>query len=103
MIRCHEHDKVIAFRRSNLLFLFNFNPVQSFPDYRIGVHCTASEEARVFYTLLLDSDDPEYGGHGRVDPGVKYRVQRVPCDGMFHSIMVYLPSRSAIVLVINGQ
>lgn len=34
----HESNKVIAFERANLLFIFNFHPSKSFTDYRVGVH-----------------------------------------------------------------
>ena len=32
----HESDKMIVFERAGLIFIFNFNPTQSFADYRIG-------------------------------------------------------------------
>lgn len=32
----HEGDKVIAFERGGVLFVFNFHPTQSFTDYRVG-------------------------------------------------------------------
>ena len=35
--RKHEDDKVIVFERAGLLFVFNFNPLKSFTDYKIGV------------------------------------------------------------------
>jgi 1,4-alpha-glucan branching enzyme len=33
----HEGDKVIAFERAGLVFVFNFHPTKSFTDYKIGV------------------------------------------------------------------
>lgn len=33
----HESNKVIAFERAGLLFIFNFHPYQSYTDYRVGV------------------------------------------------------------------
>lgn len=33
----HELNKVIAYERANLLFIFNFHPSQSYTDYRVGV------------------------------------------------------------------
>ncbi|KAK1899701.1 14-alpha-glucan-branching enzyme [Dissostichus eleginoides] len=33
----HEEDKVIVFERGRVLFIFNFNPSQSFQDYRVAV------------------------------------------------------------------
>ncbi|VDP95804.1 unnamed protein product [Trichobilharzia regenti] len=35
--RKNEGDKVIAFERAGVLFVFNFHPTQSFTDYKIGV------------------------------------------------------------------
>lgn len=32
----HEGDKVIAFERGGVLFVFNFHPTKSFTDYRVG-------------------------------------------------------------------
>lgn len=34
--RKHEGDKIIAFERAGLVFVFNFHPDRSFTDYRIG-------------------------------------------------------------------
>lgn len=32
----HEDNKVIAFERASLLFVFNFHPNKSYTDYRVG-------------------------------------------------------------------
>lgn len=32
----HEGDKIIAFERKGLLFVFNFHYERSFTDYRVG-------------------------------------------------------------------
>ncbi|KAI5297169.1 alpha-1,4-glucan branching enzyme, partial [Ascosphaera atra] len=32
--RKHEGDKVVVFERAGLLFIFNFHPTESFPDYK---------------------------------------------------------------------
>ncbi|KAG9236137.1 alpha-glucan branching enzyme [Amylocarpus encephaloides] len=57
----NESDKVIVFERAGLVFAFNFNPTQSFADYRIGV-----EQAGT-YRLVLNSDSKSYGGFERID------------------------------------
>lgn len=82
----HEHvsDQVLAFERAGLVFIFNFNPSKSFTDYRLPV-------PPGHYRLLLDSDAVEYGGFGRLEPWVEY-------GGGNHSILTYLPSRTALVL-----
>lgn len=33
----HESNKVIAFERARLLFIFNFHPSSSYSDYRVGI------------------------------------------------------------------
>ena len=33
----HEGDKVLVFEKGKSVYIFNFNPTQSFVDYRIGV------------------------------------------------------------------
>lgn len=37
MTEKHESNKVIAFERAGLLFIFNFHPYESYVDYRVGV------------------------------------------------------------------
>ncbi|KAH7827611.1 glycoside hydrolase [Monocercomonoides exilis] len=85
-------DKVISFERGGLFFVFNFHPVKSFTDYRLGVMNPGK------YTIVLDSDDKEFGGQGRQDPSVPHISEPISADGHFHSIMLYLPCRTAIVL-----
>ncbi len=85
-------NKVIIFKRADLIFIFNFNPHSSFTDYRFEAHPGK-------YRMILDCDAPEYGGHGRLQPkqthftivgGSKARKQ--------HTLSLYLPARSAFVL-----
>lgn len=62
----HETDKVIAFERAGLLFVFNFHPTNSFTDYRIGI-----DEAGT-YSVVLSTDDREFGGFDRIDKNTKH-------------------------------
>ncbi|HWG91277.1 MAG TPA: alpha-amylase family glycosyl hydrolase [Candidatus Thermoplasmatota archaeon] len=87
-----EGAKYIAYRRGPLVFVVNLHPTQSYPDLRIPV-----PEARD-YAVVLDTDRPEFEGHGRVAEGVRYPWQKVPMGGHGQSIQLYLPSRSAQVL-----
>ncbi len=52
----HEGDKVIVFERAGLVFIFNFNPSQSFADYRIGIEVAGT------YHIVLNTDTKEHGG-----------------------------------------
>ncbi|KAK2951959.1 putative 1,4-alpha-glucan-branching enzyme [Blattamonas nauphoetae] len=84
-------DKVISFERANLLFVFNFHPTKSFPDYRLGVKNPGK------YTPVLCSDDEQFGGHCRVAAHVDHISEPFAADSHYHSIMVYLPSRVCTV------
>ena len=33
----HQSDKVMVFDRAGVVFIFNFHPSTSYPDYRVGV------------------------------------------------------------------
>jgi 1,4-alpha-glucan branching enzyme len=95
----HEHndDKVIAFHRKGLLFVFNFHPTRSHADYRIQVPPGT-------YRMLLDSDAPEFGGHGRLNPDqVHHSLPMENDETAVHRLSLYLPSRTAIVLERKGQ
>jgi 1,4-alpha-glucan branching enzyme len=84
-----ENDKVLAFLRNDIVFVFNFHPVRSYEGYRIPAAPGA-------YRLLLDSDDETYGGFGRQDASL---IHQTETDRIHrHYLLLYLPSRSAILL-----
>lgn len=92
MTRKHNEDKVIVFERGGLLWVLNFHPTQSFVDYRVAVQHPGK------YRVALDSDAREFDGHGRVDPHSEYFTSPMAWDGREHSLTVYLPSRTGLVL-----
>lgn len=85
----HCDDKVLAFERAKLLFLFNFHPVKSYTDYAIPAFGRE-------YRLILDSDALGFGGHGRLQTNQTFFAQPAADGRMI--IKVYLPSRSALAL-----
>ncbi|OLY78052.1 1,4-alpha-glucan-branching enzyme [Smittium mucronatum] len=87
----NEGDKVVVFERGNLLWAFNFHPTNSYTDYRIG--CPKSG----IYKQVLNSDDPYFLGHGRVDPNSEYFTVNEEWNNRPNYIQIYLPSRTAIV------
>jgi len=88
----HSEDKVIAFLRSDLLFVFNFHPHHSHADYRLQVPSGR-------YRMILDSDAAAYGGHGRLQPGQEHITLPVIAGGLaVHFVGLYIPTRTAIVL-----
>ena len=78
--------------RGGLVFAFNFHPTESVTDWRIPV------PERADYRLVLNTDDTAFGGHGAVE-GVHYPWQDVAIEGQAQSIQLYVPARSAQVLV----
>ena len=89
----HEGDKVLAFDRAGAVFIFNFNGSQSFTDYRIAVPTPGQ------YKILLNSDEKQFGGHDRVSADSRYFSTPEPWGGHQQYIQVYIPSRTALILV----
>ena len=88
-----DDDQVLAFMRGQLVFVFNFNPTQSFVDY--GMLAPEGE-----YEGVMDSDSPRYGGYGNIDETVTHVTQH---DELYHDshlgwLKLYLPARSAQIL-----
>jgi 1,4-alpha-glucan branching enzyme len=88
----HEDNKLLVYRRGPLVFAFNFHPTQSYPDLRIPVPDPAN------YRQILDSDEAQFEGFGRVKPGMVYPRENVPWEGRQQSVRLYLPNRSVQVL-----
>ena len=83
-----QHDHVVSFIRGDLLFIMNLSPNQSWTDY--GVPAAAGS-----YRLVLDSDDEQFGGHGRIQHG--QQLFTAPHAGE-HLLKVYIPARTGIIL-----
>jgi 1,4-alpha-glucan branching enzyme len=74
-----------------LLWIFNFHPSSSFTDYRIGV------EQGGTYKIVLNTDDPEFGGLGRVKNDGRFFTTDFAWNGRKNFVQVYIPTRTAIV------
>lgn len=88
----NDGDQVLAFKRGDLVFVFNFNPVNSFTDYGFLL-------AEGSYQCVLDSDDAMYGGNNLVDHSLEYMTQH---DALYAEdrkgwLKLYLPARTAQV------
>jgi 1,4-alpha-glucan branching enzyme len=89
----NNYDKVISFMRGEFLFVFNFHPNNSFTDYGIPV--------KGKFRIVLDSDDPVFGGFDRINRNSYYTSARKgerPNLNMPFYLYLYLPSRCALVL-----
>jgi 1,4-alpha-glucan branching enzyme len=88
----HSDNKIIVFKRADLLFAFNFHPQQSYPDYRFSAPPGT-------YFMLLTSDASQYGGHGRLTNDQQHLTLPEKSDQAGkHNLSLYFPSRSAMVL-----
>jgi 1,4-alpha-glucan branching enzyme len=85
-----ETNKTLVFERKNLIFVFNFHPSNSIMDYVLPVH-KAGE-----YHIILNSDDPQFGGHGRIITSIPF-VSYIGSDKR-ESIKIYNTNRTALVL-----
>ena len=89
----HENKpiQVIAFQRADLVFVFNFNPTDSFRDY--GIQADTGK-----YRLLLSSDGLGFGGNGLVDEHMDYFAMHLDNKVSYQSMLkIYIPSRTALV------
>ncbi len=79
-------NKVIAFERNNLVFIFNFSTGNSIFGYKFYVPQKGT------YRIILNSDKKEFGGFGRVDDSIDYSTDEN------QQLSVYLTNRTALVL-----
>jgi 1,4-alpha-glucan branching enzyme len=88
----HDADKIIAFERGNMLWVFNFHPTKSFAHYWIGVEWTGA------YTYVLSTDDERYGAFKRINTATHPQAYPEPYQSRRCKIELYLPARTAFVL-----
>ena len=90
-INMDEANKTIVFERKNLIFVFNFHPFNSIPDYSFPVPRWGE------YRIILNSDSKAFGGHGRVDDSMTYDAFTDP-SGNSPYLKIYNTNRTALVL-----
>jgi 1,4-alpha-glucan branching enzyme len=90
LVMGNKPDKVLAYHRGLFLFVFNFNPTQSFTDY--GIPLGPGK-----YQVVLNTDSGRFGGHDHVDEDIPYYT--LPSSGLTsqHFLKLYLPARTALV------
>jgi 1,4-alpha-glucan branching enzyme len=82
----HVSDMILAFERGEVLFVFNLHPHRSYEG--MFIPCLPGR-----YTSVMTTDDPDFGGYGRIDKSVVY--ESTSDSG---GIQLYLPSRTGLVL-----
>jgi len=82
---------MIVYERSNLIFIFNFHPTESFTDYRVGV-----DEAGE-YRVILSSDEKKFGGFENVSLCSKFVTTPMEWHGRRNWLQVRTPPTRFVV------
>jgi 1,4-alpha-glucan branching enzyme len=85
-------NKVIIFERGGLLFIFNFSPNNSIPNYKMWVPKAGS------YKIILNSDHPSFGGFNRIQDDILYNSF---LEDNTNKLYLYITNRTALVLKVQ--
>jgi len=80
-----QEKLILAYKKGELIFLFNFHPVDSQPDFFVNLY------ERGNYQVIFSSDDPCFGGFDRISKDYIYSSDEV-------GFKIYIPNRVALVL-----
>jgi 1,4-alpha-glucan branching enzyme len=84
-------NNVIVFERHNLIFVFNFDVMKSIFSYKFKVPKPGK------YKIILNSDDVEFGGLGRIDNNIEYFTNEK------QELSIYLTNRTALVFSLENE
>lgn len=83
--------KVIAYRNKDIVYIFNFHPQNSYDSFQVPIHDKGK------FKVILDTDDEEFGGLGRISKDVIYESKNLE-NTDYDGIEIYIPSRTALAL-----
>lgn len=89
LLNVDETNKTLIFERAGLIFVFNWHPTVSIPDYEFKA------PERGDYQLLLSSDEIRFGGWNRQDNSMYYPTCQTT-DG-FPTMRIYNTNRTVAV------
>ncbi|MBP5478726.1 MAG: alpha amylase C-terminal domain-containing protein [Bacteroidaceae bacterium] len=94
----NDGDQILAYTRGDLLFVFNFNPSQSFTDYGFLV-------LEGSYDVVLNTDNSDFGGNNLTDDSVRHFTIHDPLYEKDKKgwLKLYIPARCAMVLRKNKE
>lgn len=87
-----EKDNILAYKKGGLIFLFNFNPTKSFPDFALPV------EEQGEYQVVFNTDERAFAGQGRISTDYIYQTKTLAERKNKPGFSIYTPSRTAVVL-----
>jgi 1,4-alpha-glucan branching enzyme len=88
-LRVHNDEKLVAYKKGNAIFAFNFHPNNSYEG------CFIPVPRKGKYQVVMSTDDFCYGGQGRIHHDT---YETVKDENGKTGIRLYLPSRTAVVL-----
>jgi len=87
-----EENKLLDFRKGELVFLFNFNPSVSFEKYELPTDEMGQ------YKVIFNSDEIMFGGQCRILTDYIYNTETLRNKGNKIGVTIYTPSRTVLVL-----
>lgn len=87
-----QETMIIAYKKQDCLFIFNFHPTNSYAQFELPVHETGSFE------VVLDTDEGWFGGQSRISHTTVYETSTLSQFPDFSGIVIYVPNRTAMVL-----
>jgi len=82
-------DKILVYRRNGLIFVYNFHTEKSYTEYGF-------EAPKGKYKIILNSDNPKYKGHNRIDENTEYQTIEDPKTKK-HYLRIYAINRAVLV------
>ena len=92
-LQMDEENKTIVFSHGKLLFVFNWHPTASIPDYELPVQQAGK------YVPILSTDEKRFGGHETADPTVEHFSFNVKDEEgkLWPRLKIYNVARTATV------
>ncbi len=87
-----QDRKVIAFRKKDDVFVFNFHPTESYNGLEIPIHESGA------FQVVMDTDEGRFGGLSRIWHHLVYETTSLDMNPEFTGIKIYVPCRTAMVL-----
>lgn len=87
-----QDRKLIACRKQEHIFIFNFHPTESYTNFLLPLH----EKGR--FQVEFDTDEKRFGGQARITHDFVYETAALPAFNGADGIQIYIPCRTAMVL-----
>jgi 1,4-alpha-glucan branching enzyme len=89
-----EQNKTMVYSHRDLIFVFNWHPTASIPDYELPLHEAGK------YEVVLSTDEERFGGFNRQTKGQEHFTETImdEWDNAHHFIKIYNTARTAMVL-----